>query len=400
MTIENSVRSFKRSFDLEKAKWLDSMEGVPDLRIPCGSPGGQPIGPVQQRPLHRALAWLRTEAPGLTLAGLLVWLSLWIGTAQEKRMPILLEPLTIVLPVFVVIALGYLLRRVGLIDAAFLFQANRLIYYVALPLLLFYTIGTADFSSHFNGALVLGCGSAFGITFALSYAYASLRGYKPAVKGAFSQGAFRGNIAYVGLAIIFNAYGEMGLTRAGILMGFLVPLLNLFAVLALVLPQRQKDAKWGSMFLMRQIALNPLTIASTIGFLWSVLALPMPVVTQRSLKIATGMSLPLALIAIGGSFSFAKLKGDLARATFAASIKLVWLPLLAAVLLMLLGVRGIDLGVGVLIAGTPAATANYIMAHEMKGDPELAGSIVMISTALSAATFTIVLLLLKSLGQS
>ena len=110
------------------------------------------------------------------------------------------------------------------------------------------------------------------------------------------------------------------------------------------------------------------------------------------------MTLPLALIAIGGSFSLEKLRGDLVRAGFATGIKIIWLPLIAALLLVALGVRGIDLGVGVLMAGTPAATATYIMAHQMKGDAELAGSIVMMSTLASALTYTLSLFVLHSLG--
>jgi hypothetical protein len=313
-------------------------------------------------------------------------------------MPLFVDILTIVLPVFLVIVLGYLLRRLELIDATFLYQTNRLVYYICLPLLLFYKIGTADFFANFNGALVIGSAMAIAAGFLLSYGYAALRGYPPAARGAFSQGAFRGNLAYMGLAIVFNAYGETGFTRAGILMGFLVPVLNLFAVLALLLPHRRSDGGQGAVFWVKQLVGNPLIIASFAGIAWSYLQLPVPVILDRSLHIATGMTLPLALIAIGGSFSLEKLKGDLVRAAFATGFKLIWLPLIAAGLLLLLGVGGQELAIGVLFAGTPTATATYIMAHQLKGDAELAGSIVMMSTALSAVTYTVALLMLRSFG--
>jgi predicted permease len=313
-------------------------------------------------------------------------------------MPLFVDILTIVLPVFLVIVLGYLLKRLELIDATFLYQTNRLVYYICLPLLLFYKIGTADFFANFNGALVIGSALAIAAGFLLSYGYAALRGYPPAARGAFSQGAFRGNLAYMGLAIVFNAYGEAGLTRAGILMGFLVPVLNLFAVLALLLPHRGNDGGQGAVFWVKQLVGNPLIIASFAGIAWSYLQLPVPVILDRSLHIATGMTLPLALIAIGGSFSLEKLKGDLVRAAFATGFKIIWLPLIAAGLLLLLGVGGQELAIGVLFAGTPTATATYIMAHQLKGDAELAGSIVMMSTALSAVTYTIALLMLRSFG--
>lgn len=315
----------------------------------------------------------------------------------DAAMSFFVEILNIVLPVFAVIALGALLKRMGLIDAPFLQQTNRLVYYVCLPLLLFYEIGRADFLANFNGRLVLGSILAVTITFLASYAYTTLRGYPASARGVFSQGAFRGNIAYVGLAIVFNALGQSGLTRAGILMGFLVPFLNLYAIIALLWPHRNRTGE-GWPYLLRQIAFNPLILASFAGIAWSFFAMPTPLLLERSLKIATGMTLPLALLAIGGGFSLERLRGDLFTAALAAGAKLIWMPLLAAAILVWLGVHGTDLEIGVLIAGTPAATANYIMAQQLKGDAELAGTIVMLSTLLSAVTYTAALMILRSHG--
>lgn len=312
-------------------------------------------------------------------------------------MTLFFNTLTIVLPVFLVIALGYGLKRWGLIDQAFLLQTNRLVYYICLPLMLVYKIGTADFFTNFNGVLVLGSVAVIVIGFFVSYGYAAIRHYPPAARGSFTQGAFRGNLAYVGLAIVFNAYGEAGFTRGGILMGFLVPVLNFFSIIALLLPQRGGGRSQKLGFWVKQIMLNPLILSSFAGILWSFLALPMPVILDRSLNIATGMALPLALIAIGGSFSLERLKGDLMRTAFAAGIKLIWLPLLAALLLTGLGVTGQDLAIGVLMAGAPTATATYIMAHQLNGDAELSGSIVMMTTLFSAVSYTATLYILHSL---
>jgi predicted permease len=322
----------------------------------------------------------------------------YLSATGQYSMVLFFDILNIVLPVFLVIALGWLVRKWGLIDASFLSSTNRLVYYICLPILLFYKIGTADFGSNFSPRLVVGSVGAVGLTFLLSYLYAAFRGYPAAVHGVFSQGTFRGNIAYMGLAIALNAYGETGLTRAGILMGFLVPFLNFFAILALICPHRGQSEHGGLMFWLKQLALNPLIIASFLGVCWSYLALDMPLLFERSLNIASNMALPLALLAIGGGFSLEKLRGDLLIAGLATGVKLVWMPVLAAFLLVSLGVEGMDLGIGVLIAATPAATANYIMAHELRGDAELAGAIVMLSTLFSAASYTAALLLLRSQG--
>jgi predicted permease len=308
-----------------------------------------------------------------------------------------IETLAIVLPIFLVIGLGTLLKRLELFNDAFLRQTNRLVYIVFLPLLLFYKIGKADFTSSFNAPLVIGSSITIAAGFAITYYYTVKRQYSPAIRGSFSQGSFRGNLAYIGLAICLNAYGETGLTKAGILMGFLVPILNLFAILALLLPHHgEREEKNPS--LVTQALLNPLIIASFLGIIWSYWKLPIPAIIDRSLFITTGLALPLALLAIGGSFSLERLKGDLQLAGLATTIKLIILPLIATLLLLPLGVTGIDLGIGVLMAGTPAATATYIMAQQMKGDAELAGSIVMLSTLVSAVSYTILLLIFKSTG--
>ncbi|PLX84083.1 MAG: AEC family transporter [Desulfuromonas sp.] len=313
-------------------------------------------------------------------------------------MAVFTDTILIVLPVFLVIALGYLLRRLQLLDEAFLFQTNRLVYVVFLPLLLFHKISHADFLNYFNAPLVIGSSLVILLGFVISYAYAGLRHVPQSSRGSFCQGAFRGNLAYIGLSICLNAYGDDGLTRAGILMGFLVPVLNLFAVLSFVFTVKQNDKNRKTPNWLTQLALNPLIIASFIGLFWSYFQIPLPSLLDRGIQITTGLTLPLALIAIGGSFSMERLKGDLFHAGLSSTIKLLLLPLLAAVILHLMGVGGTDLAIGILLAATPAATATYIMAHQLGGDAELAGSIVMLSTFSSAFSYTLILILLRSFG--
>lgn len=312
-------------------------------------------------------------------------------------MSLFINTITIVLPVFLVIALGQLLFIWRLFDNNFLQQTNKLVYVVFLPLLLFHKIGKADFETFFNAPLVIASSLVIILGFFITYCYSGYRHYPAPVRGSFCQGAFRGNLAYVGLAICLNAYGDDGLTRAGILMGFLVPVLNLFAIFALLLPH-QNNGDENSPNWLTQIALNPLIIASFLGIVWSYWHLPVPIIIDRALNITTGLTLPLALIAIGGSFSLGRLRGDLRIAGLATIVKLAILPIIAALLLSLFKVDGSDFGIGILMAGTPAATATYIMAHQLKGDAELAGSIVMLSTMASAFSYTILLLLLKGAG--
>lgn len=312
-------------------------------------------------------------------------------------MDLCISILNIVLPVFLVICLGFGLQRTAIVDDEFLYKLNQLVYWVALPLLLFYKIGTADFSQSFNIRLLIGVVVAIVLLCVFSYGFAVLRGYGPQVKGTFSQGAFRGNVAYVGLPIVFNAFGEQGLATAGILLGFLVPLMSFLSIFVLVLPHRENEGKKGATFWLHQVLLNPLILASLLGVVWSYLQLPVPLFIDRSLNIATSMAMPLALIAIGASFSFKKFQGDMSTAMLAIILKLIALPVVAALLLVLMGVQAQELAIGVIFAATPTASSAYIMAKQMRGDAPLAGSIIMVSTLLSIVSYSVALYILETL---
>jgi predicted permease len=295
----------------------------------------------------------------------------------------LFEVTNIILPVFLIIGLGCLLRWIRLLDGGFFHQANRLVYFVCLPVLLFYKIGTADFQSNFNGTMVLGASAALVLGFLLSYLYAALRGYRAEDRGTFSQGAFRGNLAYVGLPIVLSAYGEAAFARAGMLMGCLVPVINLLAILALIWPHRHAgNERLHPVPWLLDLIRNPLVVGALLGLAWSFFALPLPSTLER------------ALIAIGGGFSLQKLRGDLVRALLASLFKTLALPLITMLVMRALGVTGLDFGIAVLMAGAPAAAASYVTAHQLKGNPELAGSIIVLSTLLSLAGYMVWLLVL------
>ena len=313
-------------------------------------------------------------------------------------MTLLSEIVLVVLPVFVVIGLGYSLRMTGLVDKTFLFQLNRLIYYVALPALLFYKIATADFSASFNPRLLAGMVLSVTVIFVSSLFYTRLMNYPAKTQGAFCQSSFRGNLAYIGLAIAYNAYGAAGFAIAGILLGFLVPLFNFLAVIALLLPQQDSAHKLGRSFWAYQVAFNPLIIASFVGIVWSFLGVTVPLVLDRSLDILTGMSLPLALITIGASFSPKKLQGEMVITLSATFIKVALMPTLTALILLFFGVSGRELAVGVILAGTPTATAAYIMAQQLNADAELSGAIIMMTTLVSVFSYSLMLFILRLYG--
>lgn len=305
--------------------------------------------------------------------------------------------LNIVLPVFAIIILGSLLRRTGLIDPPFLKQTNRLLYFILLPLLLFYKIGSADFKTNFNLNLTLAMLGTLALGALLSYGLAIILGCPHKDRGTFSQGAFRGNLAYVGLPIILSAYGDTGFTRAGMLMGCLIPGINLLSILVLILARPNRDSARPGKSFRDQLLYNPLIIGALAGIAWSLFSLPLPGMVKQSLQLITGATLPLALLTIGGTFTLQQLQGDIKTAGMASIFKLALFPLLNLLMIQLFDIHGMDLGIAVLLAGTPTAAASYVLAQNLDGNPPLTSSIIVLSTLFSAVSFTILITILGML---
>lgn len=305
-----------------------------------------------------------------------------------------------VVPVFLVISVGAVSRRVGFFGEPFILTANALVYYLLLPALLFHSIGTSVFGKSFNAPLVIGGYAATIATFLLATLLSRALGITPAEQGSFVQGSFRANLAYVGLPIVMNAVGDAGLRKAGILLGFLVPLLNALAIVALVTPHRGEKGRGGpgARRIAGQIATNPLILSSFLGIAWSLFRLPIPGLIEKTLSILSSATLPLSLLCLGGSFSFERARSGLRLAAGASALKTVLLAGMGLALYRWMGLAGDDLRVGAIMLGCPTAVITYVMASQLRGDPDLAGTIVIVSTAVSAVTITAWLFALRALG--
>ena len=311
-----------------------------------------------------------------------------------------MDILQAVLPVFLVIAIGAAARRFRFIGEPFIDTANTLVYYLLLPALLFYKIGTSNFREAFNAPLVIGGYAATVGTFLAAVFFSRTLGISPAERGSFVQGAFRANLAYVGLPIVLSAVGDIGLRKAGILLGFMVPLLNSLAVVALILPHGDGGgrARENARRIGFQLVTNPLILSSFLGIGWSVLKFPVPGLVDKTLEILSSATLPLSLLCLGGAFSFEKARSGVRLAALAAGMKTLLLTALAVAAYRWMGISGDDLRVGAIMMGCPTAVITYVMASQLKGDTDLAGTIVVVSTAASAVTISGWLFLLNAAG--
>ncbi len=295
--------------------------------------------------------------------------------------------LDIVLPVFLVIGLGRLLRRLGFLDVPVSGALSRLVFYVAAPVLLLRSIGAAPLHESLRLPTL---GVLAGVTaFMALVAYLACWRCAPARRGVLAQGTHRSNMVFVGLPVVANAYGDGALGTVGVTIGFMVVLYNLLAVLLLTLPHRETSARDPRLWLatLRRMLTNPLVLGCLGGLLLSAGEVALPSFLDRALQLVGRTAMPVALLTVGADLDLRRLRGDLGPALLVALIKLVVYPGLVLLGLRWLGLSGTDLTVPLLIMASPTAVVSYVMAREMKGDAELAGAIVIGTTSLSLLTY-------------
>jgi len=297
------------------------------------------------------------------------------------------EILKTILPIFVIILLGWSLRRLEFMQEGFLKPANRLVYYVAIPAMIFREIAEAEFLQHFS--LVLVATTLVPLLIVAVVGFILVRGIKlpPYRVGSFLQCSFHGNLGYIGLAVAFYFLGDEGFTRASILAGFVMLLQNFLAVVSLSRFNKEPDQKISTLSLVRRVLLNPVIISAMAGMAFSLTGLDLPVILDRSLKILSGMALPLALLVIGNSISFAQLQQQLQLTALIGVLKLVLLPAIGLVLFHIVDLQRIEFLPALILLASPTATISYVMASEMAGDAEMATAAISVTTLVSAVTF-------------
>jgi len=303
----------------------------------------------------------------------------------------MIQILQIVLPVFIVLGLGWFIRRINLIDGDFIAKANKLIFNVCLPVLLFYKISAADLRSVFSINHLLIMIATIMIMFAISYTGAKALSLGPS-SGTFAMNTFRANYAYMGLPVSAYAYGDQGLVVASVLMAFVVPMVNFMSVVALSMSMTSGRSLKP---LLKNTLLNPLAIACIAGIAASWFGMKFPVFIDRSLLIISGVTLPLALFCVGGSMTKKQMTGEFVHSISASVMKLLLMPFIA---FMLIRYFGIDFSITsktlVIMLSAPTATVNYVLASQMQGDTDMAGSTIVLTTLLSIFTFSLWLFVL------
>lgn len=301
------------------------------------------------------------------------------------------------LPIFFVMIIGYYLKRRAIINDPFVKAANMLVFNVALPVKIFSDVYNTSFDEYFDIRFVIFIvvGTIVGVL--ISWLTGAFLIKDKNKLGAFIQGSFRGNFLYIGLSLMENVTGSIGL-KAPLAIAIIIPLYNVLAIIILSFLEVGRQTRVNYKGILKNIVGNPMIIAVVFGMLVSQVGLDLPLIMTRTMSYFEGVATPLALIAIGASFKFGNMTGNLKTALLSSVLKLVVLPAIAVISAVAIGFNHEDVLLIYILFGVPTATISYVVTVVMKGDHDLASNIIMVSTLLSNVTMTIYVFIFKTIG--
>jgi malonate transporter len=300
--------------------------------------------------------------------------------------------LDVTLPISLIIFLGILLKRIGWITDEFAKVGSDLVFNLTLPCLLFVNIATSNLTDHFPTLLIVFAGSAMTAVFLIFHLLAFGIATKLA-RGAFVQGACRGNMAIIGLALSVNAFGDSALAIASMYLAVLVVPLNIFSILTLYYHQERTPSVRD---VAHSVLTNPLAIAISLAILVALLPIQVPRLMLDTGHYLASMTLPLALLCVGATIRLQEFRSS-SVLYWAISSKIIFIPMVATALGFYVGLRGEELGVLFMMTAAPTAAAAYPMVRSIGGDYHLTAAIIAGSTLMSIVSSTLGLFLLREM---
>lgn len=301
-----------------------------------------------------------------------------------------------IVPLFLIIALGYGVKRLGWLGPEDVRRFNRVTFYTFMPVMLFYNIYTSDFSQalHLSYALfVVGVAIAMVV---LSFAVTLRVEKTPQRRGVMIQAAFRSNFVLLGLPIAMELLPSGNMSVTSLMIAIVVPIFNMAAVVVLEYFRGQRP-KPGEMLLA--VAKNPLIIGSVLGLLAQFLHIALPDVLLSFAGKMNSAATPLILLLLGASFEAHELAIYKKELLVCVGLRLVVFPGMFLTLAMLLGIRDMEFVTLLAMCAAPTAVNSFNMAQQLGGDSQLAGSAVVVSTSLSFFTLFGWITLFKQLGM-
>lgn len=301
----------------------------------------------------------------------------------------------VVFPTFLIIFLGYFLRRIKLFDDKTLKVMNNVTFKSFLPILLFYNVYKTDLKEGINLKLMLFAAISIIVSFLALCIIIPLIEKENKKRGVLIQAIFRSNFVLFGLPITISLFGDECSGITAILISVIVPIFNLLAVVDLEI---FRGGKINLKNIFKGIVTNPLIIASALGIISLILNIKLPKVLENTISDVSKVATPLALVILGGSFTFKSVVGYKKQLIIGCFGRLVGIPAIFIPIAVLMGFRGVELGTLLTMFCAPTAVSSYTMAEQMGGDSELAASLVVFGSSFAIITFFLWIFIVKSLG--
>lgn len=309
----------------------------------------------------------------------------------------LIFSLNATIPIFLMMLLGMLFRKLGWMDEVFAAKMNKFVFLVPLPVLLFEQLATVDFSEVWDIKFILFCFVVTAISITIS-TLISLLWKDQSVKGEFIQATYRSSAALLGIAFIQNIYGTAGMAPLMIIGS--VPLYNIMAVVVLSVfkPGNNSFDKALVKKTLKGIATNPIIIGIVAGFVWSALKLSMPSILHKTVSSIGATATPMGLMSMGATFEMKKATSKMKPTLVAVFMKLVGFCAIFLPMAALLGFRNEEMIAILVMLGSATTVSCFVMARNMGHEGTLSSGVIMMTTLLSAFTLTMWLDVLRSFG--
>jgi len=308
-------------------------------------------------------------------------------------------------PIFLVMILGGVIKKLKIIDDNFANKANKYVFIVALPAMLFKDISQSNVKTNFDIKFVLFCMIVTTVCFVVIWLLSESFMKDDTMKGSFIQGSFRSSAAILGLAFVQNMYSNTGM--APLMIVAAVPLYNIYSVIVLTFKAKKHDED-GSLIQVSNaeniknacinIAKNPIIIAIFLGLCFSMLNIKFPVIIDKTITSVASTATPIALIVIGAGFEGRKAIKKIKPTIIGSFIKLVLQAGIFLPIAIWMGFRNQELVSILIMLASPSTVSCYIMAKSMNNDEVLASSIIVVTTLFSSVTLTVWIFVLRMGG--
>lgn len=301
----------------------------------------------------------------------------------------------VVVPLFINIMFGYVIKRIRLVDSKTLKVMNNVTFKTFLPLLLFYNVYKTKLDGTINARLMIFAPIAIFTACILAAMIVLMIEKENKRRGVLIQAIFRSNFVLFGLPVVISLFGEESAGVTAMLIAVIVPMFNFLAVIIL---EMFRGGKIDIRKIVQGIITNPLILSSMMGLILLFLNIRLPYFIEKSINDISKIATPLALIILGGSFEFSKISGNLKQILIGIAGKLIVVPIIFVPIAIKLGFRHIELASLMIMLTAPTAVSSFTMAEQMGGDGELAGQLVVFSSAISVFTIFIWIFVVKQLG--